>query len=306
MYGCTTDTQHQRNLSLYKNTEAQKIAHQSYDRALQLWRGEYTEDWVDTEYGNTHIIVSGPNDGKPVFLIPGLFADATMWYANAGALASEYRVYAVDLPVYGGKSRPSDTPISDVNDYLAWFSALINHYEYEEVTVAGLSYGSWISLALAREAPDIISNLIMLDPSETFMKMRSGMMWKGLWYFMIFPSRGKYARFFDWMGGGYSDREVDIWFEHMLDVIQYGAVGMMEVPQHRIYAAEELTMITMPVLIVVGGKPIIYKCPELFMEAAQKALPKAETVMVPETGHSLNMEKPEQVNRIILNFLRNK
>ncbi len=270
---------------------------------MRLWKGNYTEDWVATEYGLTHIIVSGPEDAQPLVLLPGLFADAPMWYANAGCYAREYRIYAVDLLVYGGKSEPSGKKIADITDYSVWFAALLDHYGYQSTALAGLSYGSWLALALARELPGRISALIMLDPSETFAKMRSAMIWKGIRYFMLFPNRKKYTEFFDWLGGGYSDPEVDIWFEHMLDVIEYGSVGMMDVPQHRVYAPEELEMVTMPVLVLAGGTPIIYKNPEKFAANARKALPHAEVELVPDTGHSLNMEKPEQVNSRVLRFL---
>ena len=301
--GCIVTKDDNRSNSFYKTEEGEKISHTSYDRTLELWDTDYDETWVQTDYGETHIIVAGPREAKPVFLFPGLFADAVMWYANAGALAQNYRVYAVDLPVYGGKSRASGIRISDISGYAGWYTALLRHFGYGSAAVAGLSYGSWLSLALAREVPEAVSAVVMLDPSETFTKMRGSMMWKGFKYFMFFPNRTKYKKFFDWMGGGYSDLQSEIWMEHMLDVIEYGSVGMMDVPQHRIYQPEELTMVTMPVLILVGGKPIIYSDPQEFLKAASRALPHAETGLIPGTGHGLNVEKPEAVNRRIVRFL---
>ena len=289
--------------SLYKSEEARRIAHQSYDRAMELWRTDYREGWVETQYGSTHIIISGPEEGKPLFLLPGLFADATMWYANAGAFAERYRVYAVDLPVFGGKSVPSEMPISTAADYAGWFREITHHFGHETAAVAGLSYGSWLSLALARELPDAVSAVVMLDPSESFTKMDGGIAWKGFWSFAFFPNRAKYARFFDWLGGGYSDPEVDIWFEHMLDVIEHGSVGMFDVPQHRIYEPEELAMVRMPVLVMAGGKPILYKDPQKLADAARRALPQAEVEIVPGTGHSLNPEKAREVNARVMRFL---
>ena len=303
LIGCASNKQEGAPAGLYKNAEAKAIAFQSYDRAMKLWPVEYQEDWVETEYGRTHIVVSGPEGAKPVFLIPGLFADATMWYANVGPLARQYRVYSPDLTVFGGKSEPSEKPVAEVDDYVRWFIALLDHYGHDRVAVAGLSYGSWLSLALAREIPESIAAVIMLDPSESFVKMDGGIAWKGFWSFAVFPNRAKYAEFFDWLGGGYTDPQTDIWFEHMLDVIEYGSVGMFDVPQHRIYGSEQLTMVTMPVLVMAGGKPILYKDPQEFAAAAAGALPHAEIEIVPGTGHSLNVEKAEQVNARMIRFL---
>ncbi len=302
--GCSTNKYTEESTDLYADDEARAAAYRSYDQVMGLWETAYTEDWVDTDYGRTHIIIAGPEDAQPVFLLPGLFADATMWYANASALAEEYRVYAVDLLVFGGKGEPSDRKIADITDYAAWFQALLDQYGYDRTAVAGLSYGSWLSLALAREIPQEISAVIMLDPSETFMKMSGIMAWQGFRYFMLFPSREKYREFFSWIGGGFADTESDIWLEHMIDVIEYGTVGMMDVPQHRVYAPEELTMVDMPVLILAGGKPIIYKDPGAFALAAGNALPHAQIALVEGTGHSLNVEKPDEVNSRMLTFLR--
>lgn len=303
---CASNGDDEPRSGLYKNAEAKKAAHASYDRAMELWPVDYEEDWVDTEFGTSHLVVCGPADGKPVFLMPGLFADATMWYANVGPLAEEYRVYCPDLIVFGGKGEPSGKTVADTADYVSWFTALLDHYGIEKTAVGGLSYGSWLSLALAREIPSAVSAVVMLDPSETFVKMDGGIAWKGFWSFAVFPNRSKYTKFFDWLGGGYSDPSMDIWFEHMLDVIEHGSVGMFDIPQHRIYTAEELTMVTMPVLVMAGGKPILYKDPAKFAAAAAAALPHAAIEIVPDTGHSMNVEKAAEVNARVLRFLRDR
>ena len=136
------------------------------------------------------------------------------------------------------------------------------------------------------------------------MPMDGGIAWKGFKAFVFFPSREKYRGFFLWMGGGYSNPQMDIWAEHLLDVIEYGAVKMSDVPGHRIYSPEELKMIQMPVLIMAGGKPILYKDPQKFKANALRAIPHAEVLIVPGAGHGLNAEKPEAVNREMIGFLK--
>ena len=292
--------------SLYKTEKGKAIAYKSYDKTMELWDVEYKEEFIETDYGKSHAIISGIENAKPLILLPGLFADATMWYPNVEALSQYYRVYTLDMINYGGKSKPSGKAVVSIEDYRAWFTQILKHYQIEKVSVAGLSYGSWLALALAREMPDSIASLMLLDPSETFMPMNSTMAWKGFRYFMFFPNRKKYRRFFDWMGGGYTDPQLDVWFEHMLDVIEYGSVGMFDVPQHKIYEPEALGMIEMPVLIMAGGKPIIYNSPEEFKKNAIKAIPHAEVIIVPDAGHGLNMEKPGIVNKKMVEFLKNK
>ncbi|MBN1499404.1 MAG: alpha/beta hydrolase [Spirochaetes bacterium] len=288
--------------SLYKSDKGRKTAMESYDKAMKLWSVDFADDWVDTDYGRTHVVVSGPVKGKPLFLIPGLFADAAMWYANAGDLSEQYRVYTLDMINYAGKSEPAGKAVLKAEDYAAWFQAVIKHFGYDKAAIAGLSYGSYISLAIAREIPDSIAAMVLMDPSESFATMDGGIAWKGFWAFAFFPNREKYGKFFDWMGGGYTDPSMDVWFEHMLDCIEFSTLKIYDLIQ-QIYTREELLMVKMPVLVMAGGKPILYKDPVKFAAAVKEALPHAEMEIVPDAGHGLNMEKPEYVNKRTLEFL---
>ena len=300
---CMTTKKHIVPSSLYKTETGKNISYASYDKAMELWNIDYKKEYVVTDFGKSHVIISGQEDGQPLVLIPGLFADATMWYPNVSELSKTFRVYTLDMLNYGGKGQPEGKAIIDIKDYQIWFNQILNHYNLKNVSVAGLSYGSWLALALARENPSIINSLLLLDPSETFMPMNGGIAWKGFKAFMFFPNREKYRKFFEWLGGGYSDEKMNIWFEHMLDVIEFGTTKMTDVPMHRIYKPEELTMIKMPVLVMAGGKPILYKDPQAFKTSVIKALPHAKVVIVEGAGHGLNMEKPDIVNKEMIDFL---
>lgn len=301
MAGCASTEKNV--IKLYKSSKGQEITYASYDKTMSLWQIPYTEEWVDTEYGQAHVITAGKEDGKPLFLLPGLFADATMWYANAKALSEEYKIYAPDMMNFAGKSIPSAKTVKNSEDYALWFKALLNHYEYKETAIAGLSYGSWTAMAIAKENPELISAMILIDPCESFAKMDGGIAWKGFKAFVFFPSREKYARFFQWMGGGYSDPNMDLWFEHLLNAIEFTTAKISRVPQG-LFNKEEFSRMKMPVQVLAAGKPIIYKSPEQFSKAVKESLPHGEMHIIPDAGHALNMEKPEEVNTLMLDFLK--
>ena len=302
-FSCSVNKNLTAPSSLYKSPEGKEISFNSYDKSMELWTVEYSEEYIETDYGKTHIIITGETNKKPLIILPGLFGDASMWFPNVAALSKHYKVFTLDMPNYGGKSQPHGKAVAKFNDYNIWFNQIIEHYNFDSVSVMGVSYSSWLTLSLARELPNSISSIVLLDPSETFMPMNGGIAWKGFKYFMFFPNRIKYAKFLDWLGGGYSNKQMDIWTEHMLDIIEFGSTKMFDVPQHRIYEPQELTMIKIPVLIMAGGKPILYDDPEVFKSNAQKALPYAEVIIVPDAGHGLNMEKPDYVNNKIIEFL---
>ena len=57
--------------------------------------------------------------------MPGLFADATMWYAQVPAFAEKYRCICPDQMTYGGKSEPAGRAIRNIGDYTAWLQELL-------------------------------------------------------------------------------------------------------------------------------------------------------------------------------------
>src|SRR5207249_7490647 len=65
-------------------------------------------------------------------------------------------------------------------------------------------------------------------------------------------------------------------------------------------ALSELAGVTAPTLVLLGDDDL------LTIEhaaAVQRALPSAQLAVVPGTSHALPLEKPELVNRLILDFL---
>ena len=64
-----------------------------------------------------------------------------------------------------------------------------------------------------------------------------------------------------------------------------------------------ITMVAMLVPVRRGVDDPVVWAGVAFAAAAAKALPRAEIEIVPGTGHSLNMEKADQVNARMTRFL---
>lgn len=72
---------------------------------------------------------------------------------------------------------------------------------------------------------------------------------------------------------------------------------------HKIYHREDLIQTTMPILILVGEKPVLYKDPQAFTAAAAYALPHAKIEIIANTGHDLHIEESSLVNQKMTDFL---
>ncbi len=75
---------------MYKTTEGKETACKSYDESMKLWDVAYREEFVETNYGKSHVIISGEDNKQALIILPGLFGDASMWFPNVGELSKHY------------------------------------------------------------------------------------------------------------------------------------------------------------------------------------------------------------------------
>jgi len=67
-------------------------------------------------------------------------------------------------------------------------------------------------------------------------------------------------------------------------------------------AATRLSEIRVPMLIIVGDKDV-----EMILKIAhtlEEGVPGAKKLVIPDTAHHLNMEKPGEFNRAVIEFLQ--
>ncbi|NRF94544.1 hypothetical protein HQN89_26925 [Paenibacillus frigoriresistens] len=70
---------------------------QAYDRTLQEWEVPVESKYLDTSFGKTHVLISGPEDAEPLILLHGFGFSSTMWIENVKPLSERYCIYAVDF-----------------------------------------------------------------------------------------------------------------------------------------------------------------------------------------------------------------
>lgn len=95
-------------------------------------------------------------------------------------------------------------------------------------------------------------------------------------------------------------------------IIIVGKVFNFLVSKHRSHFEEfNITNLNVdaPALCIMGEKDYFFKFPGMEdyikKEQAKMFVPKLETVYVPEGSHFVQEQFPEQVNQLILNFLKN-
>ena len=269
----------------------------AYDASLELWPIEHESRFVETPFGATHVVVSGPQDGEPVVLIHAASLSATQWYLQAGDLGIDHRLYAVDIMGDIGLSTQTRAIHSRV-DATEWLASVFDGLGIEFAVVVGSSFGGFQATNLAVARPDLVRALVLLAPAATVrpfrllanLAIRAG----NLVPLPISVRPGLRGM----MSGTLPD-------ERIVRQMETGVAGFRY--DHRgIFPSElsdtDLSAITCPTLLLVGDQEMIYDA-DAAIERAMRLIPTIEAEIVPGVGHLLGMQRPDIVNARIRTFL---
>ena len=288
----------------FTSLEGKAEVMQAYQAILDCWPVPYTELMVPTRFGDTCVIASGPEEAPPVVLLHALLATAASWYHNVEALSPEYRVYAVDVVGEGNRSCPTQ-PIRSLDDFLGWFTELIDGLGIDTLALVGNSYGGFTGCYYAMKLPERIRKLILIGPAATIDRMTPFythmFIPKAIYgFFPKLPGRGgAMRRSVDWMHAGLP--RDPLWEPLFYRSMEYGSLINQVFP--RVYSAEEFAQIKAQVLLVLGEKDLIYSNRNHAVQAARESIPNLQVEIIPAAHHVTAVSQPELVNARILRFL---
>ena len=143
----------------------------AYEASLELWPIPSTSATVETPFGQTHVVVSGPRDGEPVVLIHAASLSATQWHLQAADLGRDHRLYAMDIMGDIGLSTQTRA-IQSRADAAEWLAAVLDGLGIERPIVVGSSFGGFQATNLAVLDPDRVKALVLLAPAATVRPFR--------------------------------------------------------------------------------------------------------------------------------------
>jgi pimeloyl-ACP methyl ester carboxylesterase len=108
-------------------------------------------------------------EGPDVLLLHGLGSAKSSFYETAAALSPRYRVHAIDLPGFGGSSKPAFAP------YGARFAAkavlgVMDALEIDFAHIVGNSMGGRVAIEVGLTAPERVGGLGLLCPAVAFVR----------------------------------------------------------------------------------------------------------------------------------------
>jgi pimeloyl-ACP methyl ester carboxylesterase len=100
------------------------------------------------------------SQGSPIIFVGGFAEPSWIWVPVATRLASDHRVYALDLPPFGYSERKGSYSLTAWTQLVCDFSA---HFGLRRPLVVGHSLGAAVAVNVGLEAPGNTAGVVLLD-----------------------------------------------------------------------------------------------------------------------------------------------
>lgn len=150
--------------SIYRNEQSKEAVWKLYDRQMEDLKIPYTDLFIDTSFGKTHVIECGNLQGKPLLVFHGGNATTAYNLKYCGFLLNDFHIYAVDTIGHPGKS--AEVSLSPRNqEYGKWAIDVIKGLGFHEMACFGGSFGAGILVKAMCVAPEVIKRSVLIVPS---------------------------------------------------------------------------------------------------------------------------------------------
>ena len=232
--------------------------------------------------------MSGP---LPIVLVPGLNCSA--------------RLYAEQVPALWGFG-PVTIADHRRDDSVAAIAAHILVTAPPRFALVGLSMGGYIALAIMREAPERVARLALLDTSARPDTPEQSERRRGM---IALAESGRFAEVTDllFLVFVHRNRQGDEMLRAIVRTMAEETGPQAFIRQQRAIMTRpdcraQLASIRCPTLVLVGDGDEL--TPPVLSEEIVAGIAGARLVRVPDCGHLSTLERPEAVNRALVEWLK--
>ena len=270
-----------------------------YDQRLAEWPVPFDAFFVNTRYGKTHVIASGPCTSPPLVLTHPAGCGSFVWSSIIAALSEAHRTYALDTIGELGRSRLDDHDRypKTGRDYSAWLDDVSAELGIGPSDVVAGSMGGWIAMNRAIIAPERVRRLVLLGPMGLPTWRATLGVLGPILSLVLHPTDAKLKRMTRrCLGDGERvTRELSPWTQVALRC--HARTGQ---PLH--IPAAKLGLIKSPTLVFLGEKDGLIGSATAAAKRARK-IPDCEIEILPRAGHIMNIDEPELIATRTVKFL---
>lgn len=254
---------------------------------------------VNLHYQLTDFTTPWKLGNAPVVLLHGLGGDTGMWFYQTPALCRRFSTLAVDLRGHGGSSRPDgEWSIAAMARDVA---RLLRNLGAEKAHLVGLSMGGAVAQQFALDYPYAVASLVL---ANTFCGLANG-------------SQGAVDEALRFIEGNsmqaVATRRITDAFSDAVDPeLRDHVVGRVARCDKASYVRaaralgafsvrDRLGEISTPTLVLVGALDRV--TPPALSEEIANRVTGARLVRIAGAGHISNLERPDEFNHALLEFL---
>ena len=229
-----------------------------------------------------------------IFFIHGAGGSGRFWQAQVEGLAERVNTIALDLPGHG---RSGGNGYDTVEDYARSVMDFINPLDVSKPVLCGISLGGAITQQILLDSPNRASAGILMGTGCT-LKVAP---------FIFENIENDYHGFVELLtklaASKKTDRQLVLPFQEDLIKCNAGVTYGDFRACDSFDVTERLALIKAPVLVLTAEDDKL--TPPEYGEFLEKNINPASRVHIMDAGHIVPMEKPDEVNRAITEFLEN-
>jgi pimeloyl-ACP methyl ester carboxylesterase len=260
--------------------------------------------------GELQVLERGPRAAPPIVLLHCFSCAIDWWDGMLPALQRKHRVIAIDLLGHGGSEKPSSgyTPENQARVV----AEALERLRVSGATVVGHSLGGAVAVALAQQDPRLVGRVAIVDmpPDNSYgdLGFIAGLAFQPVIGEALWTIKPDFA-IRDGLGVAFAPG-FDVPDDFVADVKRLTYTAYDESPAGvDAFLAEESLERRMreagkPLMVLMGAEEQIVDDPSRALRQYAAAVPGAETHLIPNAGHSPNVERPALTAQLLLRFAK--
>ncbi len=239
--------------------------------------------------------------GEPLLFLHGLGVCRADWRPQIEYFSKQFRTIAPDFRGHGESAAP-DTDYS-IPIHAADVIALMDSLEIDSAHVIGLSMGGMVAFQLAADSPHRLRTMTIVNsgpalPNDTFAAKK--MLWTRLLLIRLlgmkaygrkvaesmFPGEGR-EQLIDLFAAQIASNPKKVYLRNLKSLFGWGVLS-------------QLSSITTPTLMLTGDRDY---SPVEIKQVIVDAMQNAKLIVVENSGHGTPIEKPNETNQAIEEFI---
>ncbi len=270
--------------------------------------------FADVNGTRLHYLAAG--QGAPIILLHGYAQNSHMWLPLIAELAKTNTVIAPDLRGFGQSAKPEGG--YDKKTMAKDIQALAASLGYRQVRIVGHDIGLMVAYAYAAQYPAEVDRIVLMDAFLPGVgDWTKVWLLRDLWHFHFYGETplklvdGRERIYFEhfWNDFAANPKKSVSEADRQLYAQAYGQPGAMRAgfevfrnfeQDAKDFDAFARTSLKMPMLVLSGEKA----GGQFLIDQGRLVATNVEGAIIPNTGHWLIDESPDQVMPLLTNFLR--